>query len=219
MLSRLTAVLGRTQPNIGALQEELNAILEIVVERNLRNGGIDRNLQRRPIDLLQRALDDAVAFLVGVDQQVIVDDIRGDSHIGKNWRRRARRRVRPMTGDRSPRWRGRQPAGRQSAHQSWTVATSDVCCDPPAAGVCAGRGGLLRCRWLDRALLEATMPLPGAQLVVWRIQSTAAAADEHVVEERRDLARIAVAHAVYLDVGARTARFVQSRDPGCHPFE
>src|SRR5262249_47645233 len=86
---------------IGALEEELNAILKIVVKRNLRDGRIDRNLQGWPINLLQRALDNAVAFVVGVDQQVIVSDIRGDSHMGQDGRPRARRGVR----------RGRRTAG------------------------------------------------------------------------------------------------------------
>src|SRR3974390_1364508 len=79
----LTTILGSAE--VGALDKELHAILQVIVERNLSNGGIDRYLQLRPIDLIQCSLDDAVAFLVGIDQQVVVDGIRGNSHIGKKW--------------------------------------------------------------------------------------------------------------------------------------
>src|SRR5262245_6181891 len=55
------------QANVLALEEELNAVLEHIVERDLGNGGVNGHLQLRAIELLQRALDDAIVFLVGVN--------------------------------------------------------------------------------------------------------------------------------------------------------
>jgi hypothetical protein len=47
----------------------LHAVFERIVERDLGDGGIDRNLQLRTVELVQRLLDDSVIFLVGIDQQ------------------------------------------------------------------------------------------------------------------------------------------------------
>src|ERR1700730_13554319 len=53
----------------GGRQEGLDAVAEIVVERDLRNGRVNGDLQLRPVDLDQCALDDAVILLTGVYQQ------------------------------------------------------------------------------------------------------------------------------------------------------
>jgi len=59
--------------DVAALEEELHAVVQIVVERDLRDGGVDRDLQLRAVELAQRLLDHAEIFLVGVDQQRVVD--------------------------------------------------------------------------------------------------------------------------------------------------
>src|SRR5262249_41820939 len=71
------------EADIAALQEELDAVAQRIIEGDLGNRGIDGDLELRSIELLQRSFDDPVAFLVGVDQQCIVDDIGRNSHAGE----------------------------------------------------------------------------------------------------------------------------------------
>ena len=170
----------------------------------------------------QRALDDAVAFLVGVDQQVIVDGIRGDSHIGQDWRRRARRRTSPMAATAAcPRGRAGNPLAAKARIKTGGLRSLTFVVTWP--------GGRRHARawcsvasygWFDGLLLEATSAAARSS-IGWSANPDPLLprANEHVVEERCDLARIAVAHAIYFDVSARPARFVQARDPRRHPFE
>ena len=137
-------------------KEELHAVGQSIIERNLSDGGVDGHLELRPIDLLQRSLNDAVLFLIGVDQQCIVDGVCSDPHILKQ---------------RSSPALGQAAALRKIA--SGTAARA--CCDrpevasanralKPAGGVAAG------CCEPDCGepiappvcpLLEATRPPPG----------------------------------------------------------
>ena len=84
----------RRSADVVALEEELHAVAQTVVERDLGDGRIDRDLQLRPVELAQRLLDEAVVLLVGVDQQRVVDGVGGDAHVGQD-RRSARSPVRP----------------------------------------------------------------------------------------------------------------------------
>src|SRR5436309_527326 len=65
-------------------EECLHAIVQVFIERDLRDGRVDRNLQLRPVELFQRLLDDPIAFLIGVDQQRVVDRVGGDAHARQN---------------------------------------------------------------------------------------------------------------------------------------
>ena len=70
----------RLEPDIRALQEELDTVIEGVVERDLGDGSLDGDLQLRAVQLAQRSLDDPVAFLIGIDQQRVVDGVGCDPH-------------------------------------------------------------------------------------------------------------------------------------------
>ena len=76
----------RLQPDILALEEILHAVFQRIVERDLGDGRIDRDLQLRPVELIQRLLDDAVIFLVGIDQQRVVGGVGGDPHARQDGR-------------------------------------------------------------------------------------------------------------------------------------
>src|SRR5262249_57139197 len=58
----------------------------------------------------------------------------------------------------------------------------------------------------------------GDQLVARRVQSARRIAEKDIVEQRRYLTRVAVAHAVDFDAGARAAGSIETRDPGCYGF-
>ena len=76
----------RLQPEILALDEILHAVFQRIVERDLGDGRIDRNLQLRPVELVQRLLDDAVVLLIGIDQQRVVGSVRSDPHARQDGR-------------------------------------------------------------------------------------------------------------------------------------
>src|SRR5262249_9135198 len=57
------------EAEILAGQEELHAIVQIVVQRHLGDGGLDCDLHLRSIDLTNGALDDPVVLLARIDQQ------------------------------------------------------------------------------------------------------------------------------------------------------
>src|SRR4029077_14308542 len=60
------------------LQEELNAVGQRVVELDLGDGGVDGDLQLRPVELSERAQDELVILVVRVDQQRIARSVGGD---------------------------------------------------------------------------------------------------------------------------------------------
>ena len=74
------------------------------------------------------------------------------------------------------------------------------------SGPCQARPPTARC---DRAA-------PGNELVRGRLQRAAGIADEHVVEQCRRLARVAVMHPIDPDAGAGAAGFIEPPDPRRH---
>ncbi len=64
-----------------AREEELHAIVQLIVQRHLGDGCLDRDLALWPVDLADGLLDDALRFLVGIDQHRIVGDVRGDPDV------------------------------------------------------------------------------------------------------------------------------------------
>jgi hypothetical protein len=61
-----------------------HAVVQLVVQRDLGDGGLDGDLALRPVDLADGLLDDALRFLVGVDQHGVVGDIGGNPDILQN---------------------------------------------------------------------------------------------------------------------------------------
>ena len=59
---------------------ELHAVIQGVVERDLGNRDVDRDLQFWSVEFVQRALDRSVIFVVGVNQNRIVDGVGGNAH-------------------------------------------------------------------------------------------------------------------------------------------
>src|SRR5215472_18581422 len=74
----------RIKAEVLALQEELYAVIELVIERHLGDRRLDRDLQLRPVELLECALDNAIVFLVGINQNGIVHGVRRNPHAWKN---------------------------------------------------------------------------------------------------------------------------------------
>src|SRR3981081_2204185 len=72
------AALIRGHAEILALDEKLNPIAEIFIERDLGDGRVDRDLQLRLVELPQRLLDDPVFFRAGVDEERIGRRVGGD---------------------------------------------------------------------------------------------------------------------------------------------
>src|SRR5262249_8098058 len=72
------------QADVLALEENLDAVVQVVVEHHLGDGGVDGDLKLRPIELAQGTLDDAVVLLVGVDQERVVGDVSGDPYARQN---------------------------------------------------------------------------------------------------------------------------------------
>ena len=110
---------------------------------------------------VQRPFDDAIAFLVGVDQQAIVDDIRGNFHIGQKRRRLRLMRNRSTAVTARPgRWAG-HPLPAKAGIKTRSVATLTgfaMIRSPLIAGAVAAAGWAPSVGWL---LLDATTPLPG----------------------------------------------------------
>ena len=69
--------------NCAAGEEELHAVVELVVQRHLGDGDVDRDLHSRPVELDERPFDELVFVGPGVDQDRIVDDVGGDPDIGQ----------------------------------------------------------------------------------------------------------------------------------------
>jgi hypothetical protein len=59
-------------------EEELHAVIELIVQRHLGDRDLDRDLQFRSVELIQCPLDDAVVFRIGVDNDTVVRDVGGD---------------------------------------------------------------------------------------------------------------------------------------------
>ena len=66
--------------DIGAAQKSLHAVVQILIQRDFRDGRVDPDLQLRPVELAQRLLDDPVALLIGVNEQRVVDRVGRDAH-------------------------------------------------------------------------------------------------------------------------------------------
>src|SRR5260370_26318466 len=62
---------------MGAGEEMLHPILQIIRERHLGDRGVDRDLQPRPIEVAQGAFDAPEVLLIGKDDDRIVDCIGG----------------------------------------------------------------------------------------------------------------------------------------------
>src|SRR5277367_5194663 len=63
---------GVAQRTVFVVDEELHAVAQIVVQRDLGDRDVDSDLQFGPIELIQSALDDAVVFFARVDEHRIV---------------------------------------------------------------------------------------------------------------------------------------------------
>ena len=70
---------GVDQPGLAFLQVELNAVGQRVVERDLGDGGVDGDLQLRPVELGERAQDELVVFVARIDQQRVARGVGGDA--------------------------------------------------------------------------------------------------------------------------------------------
>ena len=66
-----------------ACYKKLHAIIQRVVQRDLGNCRLDCYLALWSVDLADSLLDDALRFLIGIDQHSVVDDIGGDPDILK----------------------------------------------------------------------------------------------------------------------------------------
>src|SRR5262249_21908802 len=79
---RLSRYVGNRAPRtvLLALEEELHAVSKIVVERDLGDCRVDRDLELWTIELRQRPRDDLVIFRAGIDQQRVARDIGRDPH-------------------------------------------------------------------------------------------------------------------------------------------
>src|SRR5690242_19807091 len=64
-------------------QKELNAIIQVVVERYLGNRRIDGDLHLWSVDLLDGPLNNSVAFPARINKQAVIDDVWRDPHAGE----------------------------------------------------------------------------------------------------------------------------------------
>ena len=181
------------------------------------------DLQLRPVELAQRLLDEPVVFLVGVDQQRVVDRIGGDAHALQQPLPGAAgaATAKLLAGSQAP-----APAAPPRPNGPWRLAkvsalppampapplpgaagrpvlSRESAEDPPGcvrAGRCAGRpmrpARIARCRHDAGA---------GRDLVAGAVERAAArpAAAEDVVEQHGDLSRVAVADVIDLHAGRR----------------
>src|SRR5262249_44765677 len=76
------AVVG-PQSQITTCQKELNAIVQVIIERDLGNCRIDGDLHLRPVDLLDRPFNNSVVFPARINQQAVIDDVWRDPHAGE----------------------------------------------------------------------------------------------------------------------------------------
>ncbi len=65
-------------------QKKLHAVIQLVIQRDFRDGRLDRDLALRPVELADGLLDDALRFLVGIDQYGVVGDIGRNPDILQN---------------------------------------------------------------------------------------------------------------------------------------
>ena len=110
-----------------ACQIGLNAIAQFVGEGDLRDRGIDRDLQLRLIELAERRFDDPVIFLIRIDEHFIVDGIRRDPHALQNRLAAACTSAAAIQGSQAAAVRASllcRPAARTSARGTGSKATS-----------------------------------------------------------------------------------------------
>ncbi len=149
------------------LEEELRAVLQLVVEVDLGDGRLDQYLQRNDVDLVQHSLDHRIFSGGGIDQESVVGAIGDDAdpvHVGvgttpglrRQWlgrgrlrRRRGRRRDRrakPAGGAGATRLSGRPGGGNPSGCPADTRGAPSSVAEPQTLLAGAGGGAAGR-RW------------------------------------------------------------------------
>ena len=210
-------------------KESLHAVIQVLVQRDLGDGRIDRHLELRPVELLQRLLDHAIAFLIGVDEQGVVDRVRRDAHARQD---RALAGL-PAASERAAAEPGTRAGSDARASERSAAARHDIV---RAAGLRgdrrAGRRAAqprirrrparLHARAADaQAALLRDVAGAGQQartrrdLIGGAVDRPAGAATpEDIGQQLRHLARIAVAHLIDLHARACGVGLVEAGDPG-----
>src|SRR6478609_3867142 len=197
-------------------QKKLNAIVQVVVERDFRNRRVDSNLHLRPVDLLDCPLDNSIVRLTRVNKQTIVDNVGCYPHA---------REQRCAAG-----CAARQSAGSSAGYgRSCRVSSArTLCgwCDTELlsyARVCARLSTEARSELSVRRHLIAARRRNRTgtwrDLVERRVQAVTPAAVEHVIEHSCHLASFAITHAIDPHARIGIVSVVQALDPCCRGFQ